>query len=221
MRYRCLIIDHDDTAVDSTRRVHYQAHLRAMEALRPGHVPIDVEAWFAKNHHPGIMAFLVDELGFTEAEMQVEERIWREFTRDIDPPFFPGFLEALAEYRTHGGAIVVASHSDEAVVRRHYLAAANGTCLVPDLIFGWDLGPELRKPNPFAVEETLRRLALDRSEVLVVDDLKPGIDMAVAAGVDAAAACWSHDIGGIRDFMRRTCVATFATVDEFAEFVLR
>jgi beta-phosphoglucomutase-like phosphatase (HAD superfamily) len=88
-------------------------------------------------------------------------------------------------------------------------------------VFGWDLGPALRKPNPYAVHETLRRLGLDRREVLVVDDLKPGVDMAVAAGVDVAAACWSHDIPPIREFMERTCVATFATVAEFAEFILR
>ena len=41
------------------------------------------------------------------------------------------------------------------------------------------------------------------------------------AGVDAAAAGWSHDIPSIRDFMKRTCVAYFATVPEFAEFILQ
>src|SRR5512135_1884264 len=60
-RYRCLIVDHDDTAVDGTRRVHYPAHLRAMQVLRPDLVPVDIDTWFLKNFDPGIMAFLVDE----------------------------------------------------------------------------------------------------------------------------------------------------------------
>ena len=42
-----------------------------------------------------------------------------------------------------------------------------------------------------------------------------------AAGVDAAAAGWSHNIPAIREFMQRTCVAYFSTVPEFAEFILR
>ena len=58
-------------------------------------------------------------------------------------------------------------------------------------------------------------------DILVVDDLKPGVEMAQAAGVDAAAACWSHNLPAIRESMRRTCVANFATVAEFAEFILR
>jgi len=221
VRYRCLIIDHDDTAVDSSREVHHPAHVRSMELLRPEHEPVTVETWFAKNFEPGIMGYLVDELGLTEEELAIEHRIWREFTAKGTPQFYPGFLAALAAYQARGGAIVVASHSEEHVIRAHYQAAADGRPVMPDLVFGWELGPDRRKPRPFPVHETLRRLDLEPRDILVVDDLKPGVEMAQAAGVDAAAACWSHDLPAIREFMRRTCVASFATVAEFAEFILR
>ena len=219
-RYRCLVIDHDDTAVDGTRRVHYPAHRRAMEVLRPGVEPVSLETWFEKNFDPGIMGFLVDELGLSPEELEVEHRIWREFTSRDVPRFYTGFLEALAAYQRRGGLVVVVSHSEEHVIRAHYAAAANGSSVTPDLVFGWDLGPDRRKPSPYPVLETLRRLELAPRDVLVVDDLKPGIDMALAAGVDAAAAFWSHHIPAIRAFMRETCVATFDTVEEFADFVL-
>lgn len=221
LRYRCLILDHDDTAVDGTPQVHHPAHLRAMEVLRPGVAPADLETWYAKNFEPGIAAYLMEELGFDDDEMVLEHRIWREFTARGRPGFFPGFLEALAAYRERGGLIVVASHSEEHVIRAHYRDGSNGLALEPDLVFGWDLGPERRKPHPFPVEETLRRLGLERREVLVVDDLKPGIEMARAAGVDAAAAGWSHDIPVIREYMARHCVATLASVADFAAFVLQ
>ncbi len=192
-----------------------------MEVLRPGKTPVDLETWFAKNFDPGILAYLVDELGLTPEELKIEHRIWREFTSREVPQFYPGFLEALAAYQARGGRIVVVSHSEEHVIRAHYAAASNHHRVTPDLVFGWDLAPEERKPSPYPVVETMRRLNLAPRDVLVVDDLKPGIDMALAAGVDAAAACWGHDIPLIRDFMRRTCIATFATVPEFAAFVLR
>lgn len=220
MRYRCLILDHDDTAVDSTREVHHPAHVRAMEILRPGSEVADLATWFAKNFDPGIVAYLVGELGLSEAEMAVEHRVWREFTASSRPSFYPGFLETLAAFRAAGGAIVVASHSEEPVIRAHYRAASNGAHLEPDLVFGWELGAERRKPHPWPVLETLRRLGLRPEEVLVVDDLKPGVDMARAAGVDVAAAAWGHDIPAIRAYMERSCVATFATVAELAAFVL-
>ncbi|MCD4748238.1 MAG: HAD hydrolase-like protein [Thermoanaerobaculales bacterium] len=219
MRYRCLIIDHDDTAVDSTRVVHYPAHVRAMELLRPGRRPVDPDTWFEKNFDPGIISFLADELGFSKEEIAVEELVWREFTADLTPEFYPGFLDVIADFKDRGGAVVVASHSEEGVIRSHYSAATNGRPVAPDLVFGWELGPEQRKPNPYPVLETLRRLRLDPKDVLVLDDLKPGVDMAVAAGVDVAAAAWSHNIPAIRSFMEQNCIAAFDTVADFAEFI--
>lgn len=219
MRYRCLVLDHDDTAVDTTPAVHYPAHVRAMEVLRPGQPVVGLETWFEKNFHPGILAYLVEELGLTPEELEVEERIWRQHTAEARPAFFPGFLEAVAAHQQAGGLVVVVSHSDEDVIRAHYGGAANGAGVRPDLIFGWELGPERRKPHPYPVEETLRRLEVPPEQVLVVDDLKPGVDMARTAGVDAAWAGWSHGLPAIRDFMRRNCVATFDTVESFARFI--
>ena len=192
-----------------------------MEQLRPGLPKVSLETWFEKNFEPGILSFLVDELGLTTEELALEHRIWREFTSRETPHFYPGFLEALAAYRERGGHIAVVSHSEEHVIRAHYGGAANGHGVVPDLVFGWDLEPDRRKPNPWPVLETLRHFDLEPRDILVLDDLKPGIDMAAAAGVDAAAAGWSHDIPKIREFMKRTCVAYFNTVPEFADFVLR
>ena len=206
--------------MDGTRRIHYPAHRRAMEVLRPGVEPVSLETWFEKNSEPGIMGFLVDELGFTAGELETEHRIWREFTAREVPRFYPGFLEALAAYQSRGGHVVVVSHSEENVIRAHYEAAGNGLEVRPDLVFGWDLGPGRRKPSPYPVQEALRHLGLAPRDALVVDDLRPGIDMALAAGVDAAAALWSHHIPAIRAFMRKTCIATFETVAAFAAFVL-
>lgn len=216
-RYRCLILDHDDTAVDSSRRVHHPAHVRTMEVLRPGIEPVDLDTWFVKNFDPGILAFLEGELGMTPEELAVEHRIWREFTSTASAEFYPGFLRALAEFQARGGLVTVVSHSESDIIRGHYCSADG---VIPDLVFGWDADPQHRKPHPYPVLEILRRLRVDPREALVVDDLRPGVAMAQAAGVDAAAAGWGHDIPAIREWMQKVCVAYFATVDEFADFIL-
>jgi phosphoglycolate phosphatase/pyrophosphatase PpaX len=65
----------------------------------------------------------------------------------------------------------------------------------------------------------LSSFAVDPSEVLVVDDLKPGVAMAEAAGVDIAGAGWGHRIEAIRRYMQGRCKAYFDSIDAFGRFL--
>ena len=56
-------------------------------------------------------------------------------------------------------------------------------------------------------------------ELLVVDDLKPGYDMAKAAGVPFAAAGWANDIEKIEQFMRKNCGLYFKTVEGLRKYL--
>jgi phosphoglycolate phosphatase/pyrophosphatase PpaX len=60
----------------------------------------------------------------------------------------------------------------------------------------------------------MERYGLEPSEVLVVDDLKPGYDMARAAGVSFGAAGWAYDVPTIEAFMRKNCDYYFKTTNE-------
>ena len=62
----------------------------------------------------------------------------------------------------------------------------------------------------------MERYSLSPSEILVVDDLKPGYDMARAAGVDFAAAGWAYDVPEIEDFMRENCDYYLKSVSDLA-----
>ncbi len=217
LRYTCLILDHDDTAVDSSATVHYPAHVEALRVLRPGRPPVSLEGWFLKNFHPGIMPYLIKELGLNAKELEVEFEIWRSFTTRRTPAFFPGFLPALGEYRERGGRIAVISHSEPEVIRGHYRAAGP---LSPDLVFGWHDEEEKRKPSPWPVRQALASLRIPEGQALVLDDLKPGVLMAREAGVAVVAAGWAHNIGEIRAYMRAHCLAYFETVEAFRNFLL-
>ena len=65
----------------------------------------------------------------------------------------------------------------------------------------------------------MRQLELRPEELLMIDDLKPGYDMARACGVDFAAAGWANDIPQIEQFMRQNCRLYFKTVAELAAFL--
>ena len=220
LRYPCLILDHDDTAVDSTAEIHYPAHREIMKYLRPGTEPISLEGWFSKNFHPGIMHYLTDELQFTDEELEAEYRIWRKFTTSRIPTFYPGFLETLQEYKKRGGIITVVSHSEEDIIRRHYGEQDNGLGYIPEMIFGWTYDEEKRKPHPFPVREILKHFNKGPEDALIVDDLKPGVLMGTNTGVTVAAAGWSHNIPEIQDYMKENCAAYFTTVSDFRDFIL-
>lgn len=53
----------------------------------------------------------------------------------------------------------------------------------------------------------------------MIDDLKPGLDMAKAAGIDFAAACWCFDIPENEQHMRANTPYVFKSVSEFADFL--
>jgi beta-phosphoglucomutase-like phosphatase (HAD superfamily) len=218
VRYRCLLIDHDDTAVDSTEAVHYPAHLAALRELRPGRTPPTKEQWLLHNFH-GIMDYLVKELAMTEAELVREMEIWRSWTGSHVPPFFPGFLELLADYRRHGGRVAVISHSEAGVIEAHYRAAGDDP-FVPDLIFGWEQDAARRKPSPWPVQQALARFGCPASQALVVDDLKPGVLMARAAGVAFAAAGWSHRVAEIEAYMRAHAEAYCLRIEDLHDLVI-
>lgn len=228
--YSCLAVDHDDTSVASTPAIHYPAHLEALRRLRPERRPPGLDGWMRANFDPGLTEYLVGELGFGPEEMALNYEIWRSFTRSRVPAFFPGFLPLLADFRARGGLVVVISHSEEAMIRRDYISAAcvegdrsaearGRARFLPDAIFGWSDEPALRKPSPYPLRATMERFGLEPGDILVLDDLKPGADMAAAAGVDCAAAGWGHDIPEIRAAMRASCRWYFATVEEFARFL--
>lgn len=88
------------------------------------------------------------------------------------------------------------------------------------MVFGWDSPAHERKPNPYPLEQIMKRLGLAREELLVLDDLKPGYDMAKSCGVSFAAAGWAYDIPEIEGFMRANCDKYFKTVAELSGFLL-
>ncbi len=97
------------------------------------------------------------------------------------------------------------SHSEVPLIERDYRHASVRFGIppfLPDRIFGWTQDPTKRKPSPYPGLQILKEFSLDPSEVLLLDDLKPGIEMAQALGIDTAAAGWAHNIEEIRTYMQ-------------------
>ena len=68
MRYRCLIFDHDDTTVDSTRNVHYPCFLEYMAKENPEAI-VTLEEYVRYNFSPGVLWFFREYCGLSEEEL--------------------------------------------------------------------------------------------------------------------------------------------------------
>lgn len=199
LNYRCLVLDHDDTVVRSEETVNYPSFLKALKVLRPGRT-ITREEFTRWCFSPGFSALCSDYIGLTPEEIDVQYDMWRSYVATHIPPPYDGLRPILTRWKQEGGLLCVSSHSARENILRDYRLHFD---LEPDQIFDWDLGEDRRKPSPYALQEIMRLYDLRPDELLMVDDLKPGYDMAHACGVPFACAGWSHDDPEIRAFLRR------------------
>ena len=215
LRYQCLVLDHDDTVMDSTAHVHYPAFLEAMKVMRPG-VWMTLDDYFRMNFDPGFHDFCEHDLNFTQEDFDAELHMWQSYVDTHIPKVYPGMASIIRRQKAEGGFVCVASHSIDKNILRDYRA---NDLPEPDLIFGWELPLELRKPAPYSLETIMERLSLTPKDLLMVDDLKPGYDMARACGVRFAAACWAYDVPQIKSFMRENSDLLFETPEALEDWL--
>lgn len=215
MKYKCLVFDHDDTVVNSTATIHHPCFQAYLDEKYPGRV-CSLEEYFEKNFHPGFLEMCREEYGMNEADLAEETAFWNNYVRGRIPVAYPGIREIMARHKAEGGILAVVSHSFEWNIVRDY--EHNGLP-APDAVYGWSSPEGQRKPSPYPLFAIMEQFSLKPEELLVIDDLKPGYDMAMSAGVDFAAVGWSNDIPSIESFMRANCRRYFKTVEELDRFL--
>ena len=217
LRYRCLVLDHDDTTVDSTRTVNYPQFLEALARFRPG-MSMSIEEYMLHCFDLGFYEMCEKVLHYTPQEMEAHYQMWRDHHKTHHPQFYPGIAEVIERQKTEGGYVCVVSHSSDDVIRSAY---AHAGISQPDLIFGAELPPACRKPNAWPLLEIMSKLSLDTSDLLVVDDMPLGSVMAHAVGVRFAAAGWYGMLSQIESHMRKCSDLFFEEVSSFYDHLFQ
>ncbi len=216
VKYKCMVIDHDDTVVMSSRKIHYPSFLHTLAELRP-EVRMGFDEFMEICFEKGFNSLCRDILHFSDREMRRQDEIWINDMQTGIPEFYPGMPELIEDYRKAGGIVCVVSHSNESVIRRDY---NNAGIKDPELVFGWELGEEKRKPSAYPIERITEYYGLKMSDIIVVDDMKSGKEMAELCGTEFACAGWSHEVEVIRKTMRKICTNYLATVNELKDFIV-
>lgn len=198
MKYKCLVLDHDDTTVNSTTSVHYPSFVEFAKLYKP-ELKISLEEYVKYNFDPGVVPFFKDICGFSDEELILEQDFWQQFQSHHVSDAFVGIRDLLIQHKKEGGIIAVVSHSFSDKIIRDYI---HNDLPMPDVIYGWEEPKDERKPSPVPLQKIMQQFNLKPEEILVVDDLKPGLTMARSAHVPFAAAGWCFDIPENKAYMK-------------------
>ena len=216
LKYPCLVLDHDDTVVQSEATVNYPFFVYILDQFRPG-TTITLEEYVHGCCHLGFADMCRKWYGFTEQELVDEYKGWQEYIQTHIPAPFPGIGEIIRRQKEEGGMICVVSHSSDINILRDYRQHFG---LEPDAIYSWDLPEEKRKPSTYALEDIMKKYGFTKDQMLVVDDMKPAYEMASRAGVPIAFAAWGREeYPEIAAEMRRLCNYTFTSAAELEAFL--
>ena len=203
MRFPCLVLDHDDTVVQSEMTVNFPYFLQVLADFRPGET-VTAEEYAQECYRVGFADFCRQRFHFTEQEILDEYMGWKEYVKTHIPDPFAG------------GKICVVSHSCNENITRDYALHFG---IQPDDIFGWDLPEEKRKPSDYALTTIMEKYGFQPEELLVVDDMKLAYTMAKKRNVPIAFAAWGRQsCPEICREMRTLCDYSFDRPEQLEEF---
>ena len=177
MKYPCLVLDHDDTVVQSESTINYPFFCYILNEFRPGKM-ITLDKYVSGCSDLGFAEMCKEWYAFTDEELKEEYKGWQAYIMDHTPSPFPGIKEVILKQKELGGLVCVVSHSSNQNITRDYEVHFG---VQPDCIFGWDYPAHQRKPSPYPLLEIMKKYALSPKDLLVVDDMKPAYDMSKAA----------------------------------------
>ena len=218
LKYPCLVLDHDDTVVKSEITVNYPCFLESLEKFRPGET-MGYQEFVSWCFRYEFTEFLRIKYGFTDAELFEEYTMWQTYSKTRIPPAYEGIREIILEQKRRGGLVCVASLSSKENILRDYREHIG---IEPDMIFSCNDPKDQRKPNPYPLHTIMKTYGLNPAEVLMVDDLKTGYEMASAAGVPIAFAAWSRlSNPDVMEQMENLCDYSFHTTEDLRNFLFK
>jgi phosphoglycolate phosphatase/pyrophosphatase PpaX len=216
LKYKCLVLDHDDTVVQSEKTLGFPYFKEYMAKIRPD-VDLTLADYVTGCHEMPFVDMCRTKWQFTDAELQAEWDGWKEYILTHVPDPFEGIASIIRRQKENGGLVCVASLSGAQSITRDYRVHFG---LEPDAIYGWDLPKEQQKPSPYPLQDMMARYDLKPQDILVVDDMKLGWRMAKSVGVDIAFSGWSKaEFPELAGEMESLCDFTFKTCADLEQFL--
>lgn len=216
LKYKCLVLDHDDTVVQTEKTIGYPYFRDYIEKIRPGQTLSFPE--YVRDCNNMIFADMCRaRWGMTEEEQREEYLGWKAYSRINIPAVCAGIGKVIRRQKELGGLVCVSSLSTREIIERDFMHHFG---FLPDAVYDYDLPVAQRKPDPYALTDLMDRFGLKPEEMLMVDDMKLGCLMAKAVNVPTAFAGWSKaEFPELTEEMRRICDHVFDSPADLEVFL--
>ena len=216
LKYRCLVLDHDDTVVQTERHIGFPYFKEFIEKIRPGQTVCFDD--YVRQCNSMVFADMCRKCwNMTDEEAELEYSGWKEYYSTHPHPMFPGIDAVIRRQKAEGGLVCVVSLSRRSDILHDYKTLFG---IEPDAIYDYDQPAHLRKPNPFPLEDIMARFSLKPEDLFIVDDLKLGWMMANTAGVKIGYAAWSKlDFPDLTTEMRKICHQSFDSPADLEKYL--
>ena len=216
LKYPCLVLDHDDTVVQTEKAIGYPYFRDYIARIRPGN-DLSYEEYVRDCNNMIFADMCRTRWQFTEDELQEEYLGWKEYSWKNIPTLCPGIDRVIRKHKELGGIICVSSLSTNKIIQRDFLHHLG---FLPDAIYDYDLPTGKKKPAIYALEDIMEKFKLRPTELLMIDDMKLGWKMAKDAGVPTAFAGWSKaEFPSLTKEMAELCDHTFYSTDQLYSFL--
>lgn len=216
LKYKCLVLDHDDTVVQTEKAIGFPYFRDYIQRIRPGKT-LSFAEYVTDCNNMVFADMCRSKWAFTDDELQEEYLGWKAYSRIHTPPLCPGIDSVIRRQKELGGIVCVASLSTREIIQQDFQTHLG---FLPDAVYDYDLPPHQRKPNPYALEQIMAQFHLAPTDLLMVDDMMLGCKMAKDAGVATAFAGWSKsEFPELAVQMRKFCDYSFTSAEELEKFL--
>ena len=98
MKYPCLVLDHDDTVVQSESTINYPYFCYILNEFRPGKT-ITLDEYVHGCCELGFAEMCKQWYAFTDEEMETEYQGWKAYIMEHIPAPFPGIKELILKQK--------------------------------------------------------------------------------------------------------------------------
>ena len=96
MKYKCMILDYDDTLVMSTREIHHPSFLETLKVLKP-EKDCSLREYIDLSFDIGFERMCREKFDFSDEDLKIEEKLWREYTQKVSPSMYDGISRVLLD----------------------------------------------------------------------------------------------------------------------------
>jgi beta-phosphoglucomutase-like phosphatase (HAD superfamily) len=188
LRKKCLILDHDDTIINSQESIHYPLFVEVLSILRPNIQPLDFERFIEISNELGFVKMCRTLYHYTPAEIEFEYQYWKKYSSLMLVPSFDGIKELLDAFVKAGGIIIVYTMNSKDNVLDDYQRLFN---ITPDVIIAHDQYYVLKKPYRLSILKALHDLNLSVRDCIFIDDTPMLLELKDRLNMDFIAANWA------------------------------